>query len=376
MLARALLLAVVVTGLAACNGAEPETSGSWDRLPAAPLSAREPGVALSINGEALFIGGSDADPCPPNADCGAPSAPPLRDGAAFDPSVRRWKPIADAPMGFSFAHSAVVDGAAYLLVPDGAFLRYRKAADRWTRLRVPPDAYRRELVAAGEEVVAYAGSNEGGRIPDLVFDPSSGRWTKLPEDPLPPSFSRTMAWNGRELVLFGLKMVPQPGSAKPALVIAAAFDPDRGTWRRLPDSEILGSSARWFAHDGRLILPALGSAGGGEVNNWGRSYPNGGMLDISASRWLPLPNAPDGENESSAGVVAGAQADFFGVRGWVFDAVAEDWLRVPPLDGEDQMISRDVTAAGRNMIVFGGERWSDDVARGELLDEAWMWSVP
>jgi hypothetical protein len=373
---RALVLVVVVSVLAGCGAAGHEASGgSWERLPAAPLSPREPGVALAIGGEALFIGGDD-DPCPPSADCAA-RTPGLRDGAAFDPASRHWKRIADAPVAFTFADSAVVGDSAYLMT-DGVFLRYQRAADRWTRLPAPRDAYRRELVAAGPRIVAYAQAGEGHPAPDLVFDPKRGRWAKLPGDPLPPSYARTMAWNGRELVLFTSESPPppeSPGSRKPSLVLAAAFDPDRATWRRLADSEILGGGARWFADHGRLILPALGSADGGEVNNWGRSYPNGGILDVAANRWLPLPNAPEGEDEFGAGVVAGGRGDFTAIRGWVLDAAAEKWLRVPQLDSPDAAVSRGVTAVGRDMVVFGGVRFGD-AARGELLDEAWMWSVP
>ncbi|HEX5620004.1 MAG TPA: hypothetical protein VFX51_16395 [Solirubrobacteraceae bacterium] len=339
---------------------------------------------MSIDGKALFVGGSDADPCPPSADCAVSAVAPLRDGAVFDPGPRRWKRIADAPVGFSFAESVVVGGTAYLLVPGepgrpgapAAFLRYRSADDRWDRLARPPDAQRRGLVATDEQVVAYANTDEGGQIPDVVFDPSIGEWTRLPDDPLPKSFDRSLAWDGRELVLFAQELVPQPGSREPSVVIAAAFDPDRGTWRRLPDSEILGSGARWFAHAGRLIFPALGSADGGEVGNWGRPYPNGGILDVDEGRWLPLPDPPGGENEFGAGVVAGEQADVFGETGWILDAVKEDWIPVPPLHGDDVMVTGDsVTAAGRDMIVFGGVRWRDG-AQAELLAAAWIYSVP
>ena len=135
VIVRVQLLVLVVTALAACGSADPETaersSGSWERLPQAPLSPRESAVALSIDGEALFIGGSDAGPCPPNASCAAPAVPPLRDGAAFDPGLRRWERIAQAPVGFSFAHAAAVDGAVYLLTPgepDGRKRRRRSSA--------------------------------------------------------------------------------------------------------------------------------------------------------------------------------------------------------------------------------------------------------
>jgi hypothetical protein len=40
--------------------------------------------------------------------------------------------------------------------------------------------------------------------------------------------------------------------------------------RRLPDSELL-TTGPWIPVDGKLVNPSLGSADGGEVNNWGRT---------------------------------------------------------------------------------------------------------
>ena len=183
-----------------------------------------------------------------------------------------------------------------------------------------------------------------------------------------------MAWSGRELVLAAHALVPDPGAREPSVVIAAAYDAGRGTWRRLPDSEILGGGARWFAHEGRLVLAALGSADGGEVGNWGRPYPNGGVLDVEHGRWGGLPDPPAGADEFSAGIVAGDRADYWGQQGWVLDAVAGEWTQVPPLDGDDQIVSgRSVAAAGRDLLAFGGARWPGGDGRGELLGEAWLW---
>jgi hypothetical protein len=161
------------------------------------------------------------------------------------------------------------------------------------------------------------------------------------------------------------------------VIIAAAYDAGAGTWRRLPDSEILGGGARWFAHDGRLVLAALGSADGGETNNWGRHYPNGGELEAGPGRWLGLPDPPAGADEFSAGIVAGDRADFWGQQGWVLDAVSGAWTRVPPLDaGDDGVTGRSVAAAGRDLLAFGGARWPTGSMEGELLGDAWLWRVP
>jgi hypothetical protein len=303
----------------------------------------------------------------------------------FDPRAGTWSRIADAPVGMSFASVARVDGDVFLLAPGergrpgapAAFLRYRPGEDRWTRLPLPDGAARRSIVAAGDLVVAFADSDEQGTASDLVFDPARRTWAALRDDPLPRTFGRTMAWSGRELVLFAQELVPDPGAREPSVVIAAAYDVEAGTWRRLPESEILGGGARWFAHDGGLVLAALGSADGGEVGNWGRPYPNGGVLEVEAGRWGGLPDPPTGADEFSAGIVAGGQADYWGQHGWVLDAVAGEWAAVPPLEGDDRLVSgRSVAAAGRDLLAFGGARWDGGEMRGELLGEAWLWRMP
>jgi hypothetical protein len=189
-----------------------------------------------------------------------------------------------------------------------------------------------------------------------------------------------MAWSGRELVLFAHEIVPRPGATEPSLVIAAALDIDTGEWRRLPDSEILGQGARWFELDGQLILPALGSADGGDVGNWGRPYPYGGILDPARGEWSDLPSPPADLDPTSGegfagGVLAGAEADYFGSSGWILDVTAGKWIEIPPLDGQDPLITgRMVAAAGDEMLAFGGVRWSGTDLRGELLHETWIWS--
>jgi len=99
-LSRAVLLMVVAL-LAGCGDSETggKAGGAWERLPDPPLSVREAATAVAVGSEALFLGGSDAPPCPPNASCVASGEPALRDGAAFDPAAGTWERIASAPVG-------------------------------------------------------------------------------------------------------------------------------------------------------------------------------------------------------------------------------------------------------------------------------------
>ena len=383
---------LVAAAPAACGDASSGTlddraSGSWERLPDPPLSPREAALGLWTGSDTLFVGGSGGDPCPPSASCVAPRDPPLRDGAAFDPRQRTWRQIAPAPVGFSFGEGVVVRGAAYILThgevgrPDDrpAFLRYGIADGDWEELPFPPGDRDRSIIATDAQVVAFRGSDEGGETADLMFDPATNEWSELPDDPLPPSFDRTLAWSGRELVLFAHEIVPQPGATEPSLVIAAVLDLDSGEWRRLPDSQILGGGARWFELDGRLILPALGSADGGEVGNWGRPYPYGGILDPQRGEWSDLPAPPVADLSSAedfaGGIRAGREADYFGLSGWILDATAREWIEIPPLDDEGALTTGRVVAnAGPEMLVFGGVRWGGGRGlRGHLLNEAWIW---
>ncbi|GAA0433675.1 hypothetical protein Aca07nite_01680 [Actinoplanes capillaceus] len=376
-------MAVVVAGLcgllAGCAGnagpvaaeAVPpmaaEGGTGWTALPKSPLSPREAVLGLWTGREVLLIGGSDAAPCPPSASCvGDPT--PLTDGAAFDPATDRWRKIADSPVPLTGGEGAVIDGTAYVLPPDGGgLLAYRIDGDVWARLPVPfGGGY--HLLAAGDRLVAYLGSEEYGGGKDFIFDPRTATWSALPVDPLSPAFNRAMAWSGSELVLFDQELVPNPGSGKPALTRAATLDLAAGSWRRLPDSEILGTGP-WLAAGGELVSPILDSADGGEVDGWGRSYPYGGSVAPATGAWSDLPKPPAGD-VYSAGARTDSTAVYFGSGGLVLDTTTGTWQRVPAIPGGD-VTHRTVVAAGVRMLVFGGASFG---ATPTVVDDAWIWA--
>jgi hypothetical protein len=302
------LLVAAALGVAACGDGEPLGAAGWERVDGVPLSPREGALGVRIGAEALLIGGSDAPPCPPTADCEVPDVPALVDGAAFDSRTRTWRRIADAPVPVAEAEGVVVGRSAYVLVhrvrgrpgSANAFLEYLADEDRWVLLEPPsrdPGAFH-SIVAAGHRVVAFTTTDEHGESPDLVFDPAPGRWKRLPADPLSPSFDREMAWRGRDLVLFAKDLVPNPGAERPAVVRAAALDLGTRAWRAIPDSE--------------------------------------------------TPAPPDGRRGGGPGI------------------------DIPPPAAE--VVNRTVVAAGRDVLVFGGARWTAGGDRGELVDEALIWS--
>ena len=372
IVAAGLAAAAAVPFVAGASGGS--SAGGWQSVPRGPLSPREGALGLWTGSEVLVVGGSDTSPCPPSAGCLPVSDPPLADGAAYDPVRRSWRRIAGAPAGFEFATGAVVGRRAYFLGdnsparrgPARVMLAYRIGADRWRRLR-PPARDRRvsyRLLGAGSRLLAFGGGR--GHPPFKLL--AGSRWRRLPPDGLGHGNGRMLAWSGRELV--ALTCGPSDGST-PCLLRAAVFDFAARTWRRLPDSEIQMAGGIWWGDgQGRIVNPLLGSSDGGAVNGWGRSYPNGGVLDVQGGSWGALPNPPSANEWEGTGVLTPAGAEYGAAQGYVLDLASSTWLRIPPLAYAQ---SRTVVAAGRDLFAFGGARF-DDRGRGRLLGTARIWS--
>jgi hypothetical protein len=348
----------------------------WELLPASPLTARTSALGVWTGDEVLVIGGEPEAWCPPNAECIPPDFLPLADGAVFDPVTGSWRMITEAPFPFSNNASAVVVGdAVYVLVHEiprpgasGGFLRYLVSEDRWERLPSPsPAADRYHLVGTSASVAAFPHSDEAGETPDLLFDPATGSWHQLPSDPLSPSFDRSMVSIDGDLYLFAQNLVPNPGSENPPLVRAARLDLAAGTWEVLADSEILASWSP-VAIGSSIVFPNAGSADGGEVNNWGRSYPYGGIYHIDTDSWSWFREAP----QEIAGVVGDANAAYMSAHGEVLEIGSESWITIPELSiTEGEIYNQTIVAAGRDLFVFGGETWTDK--GGMVLRGAYRW---
>jgi hypothetical protein len=235
----AALAAGAILLAAGAPGQRPE----WRETSPPPLSPREFPTGFWTGEEVILVGGSDAPPCPPWASCAAPTTPPLADGAAYDPRTDAWRPIAEAPVAFSWSYPVVAGSTAYLWVSGepwrsqapNAFLAYRIGEDRWEELDLPtaePEQY--HLVGAGDRVVAVASSGEDAR-PDLMFDPAASAWSELPDDPFTPGFDRIAVWNGEELLLFDHGIAAVGDNDVP--LRGAAFDFESGLWRELDDPD-------------------------------------------------------------------------------------------------------------------------------------------
>lgn len=372
----AAALAVVATlavgalagGCAARPAALPALDAEWSALPDAPLTARRGATAAWVADRFVVVGGWSDPACPPNADCALDLSAMLDDGAAFDPTAGEWRAITPAPVPVGVATAAVVADTLYLLVPDlgpdaGApeLLAYDGRADAWTTLPAPPERWV-DLVAAGDVLVAIAGTDELGPTTDAVLDPATGQWRTLPDDPLGPSFDRQAVWLGDRLLLAAKDLAGSPGSAEPAIVRLSVLDADLGSWSAPEDTEVLGWAP--VAVAGRVVFPGLGGADGGDVNNWGREYPFGGVLDLATGEWRELPDVGDEATPAPlSGVVVG---DRVVVGDGLLDPVTGAWLRLPALPGR-AATELAVAAGDGALLVWGGATTSGNLDAGHLL---------
>ncbi|MFZ0530900.1 MAG: hypothetical protein WAL91_10215, partial [Propionicimonas sp.] len=290
-------------------------------------------------------------PCPPNAGCLAPTQV-LRDGASYEPATGTWRRIADAPVPLEQGPAIVVGERLYYQVGYGQRSRvyaYEPATDAWSAVATPRGLG--TLVAAGDRLVSiHAGDEEAGGF-DERYDAAADRWTRLPDDPLGPSFGRDAVWVDGVLLLTAHDLVANPGSERPSVLRLAELDLDALTWRLLPDSEVLTGGG--VAVGDLVVFGGLGSADGGAVNNWGRSYPMGGLYDARTGAWSDLPPLDAGEGVKQSWRDASLAGDRVLTSGHLLDPAARAWTVLsPPPPGN--LEGQTVVTGPAGILVFGG----------------------
>ena len=382
-------VAVVATGCGTSQETEEEPAGrqgsdkSWRRLPDAPLSPRDHAVIVGVGDRMLVVGGWEFL-CPPNADCSFPEGSLLDNGAVYDATTDSWETISPPPFGLRRTEyaTASIDDTAYLLTgcaddpscdAPQRLLSYSVAQDGWTdHGELPGPKHHRQLVAVGSELVAYSGSEEYGEAADLLFDPERARWTAVPDDPLPRSYDRFIVPVGDQLVVVGSSLAAVD-SGDDDMKQVARFDLGNGRWTRLPDAP--GRGYQLLATDRGPLL-----------NGHFIDSP-GWLLDPDTWTWSELPGQ-SGEQTDLSGVLNrdGAVYDIPNSVGrmaattrlYLYDSTAGSLVAIPPPPTREDVYDDSSAALGRDLFIYGGQRWTGDGldGDGELVGDAWLWSAP
>lgn len=358
------------------NGGGVRFASDWIEASPSPLSPRSDAISVWTGREVIVFAGNEQIPCPV-CDYFEPAAT-LSDGAAYDPANDSWRRIADLPDDASYLGSAIaVDGDVIhrsvahpdqLATTTESLWRYSVADDQWRSIPFPQrydDASR--LVAGRGGFFILPTTDTRGAVPDQWFDLATEQWSELPADPFEGESGREFVFADGRLVVFSQAYETLENTAQVPFWRTATFDPSIQQWTIRSDVDFMMAPS--FAHGSELIAPFTGGLDGGDVNNWGRTVPNGGIYDLDAGevRSLPQPEPADG-----MGVVGADDAWFGNMAGSVLDLSTSTWHAVPLLpDGLSQQFGATVTAMGTDLFTFGGG--GTITGEGTLHNRAFVW---
>lgn len=198
----------------------------------------------------------------------------------------------------------------------------------------------------------------------LLIDARSRRATRIRPPEMPAFRPEAEAWTGSELVVVGTGMRP------PHEVVAAAYSPDTGAWRRIrfPFARGGGFEGVWT---GRELLLWGGPERSEDPLRRGVAY------DPFARDWRKTAPAPGGGRWSHAAVWTGAELIVFGggnakshvAAGLAYDPATDAWRRIAtsPLSPRE---SPALVWTGDEVLAWGGSSVSRSVADGAAYDPA------
>ena len=155
------------------------------------------------------------------------------------------------------------------------------------------------VTALDDGFMVWGGDHEGGSTGvGAVFRETTDTWQFVPEGPLTSRVGAATAWTGDEVVIAGgIDDTDGAGLRQDA----AAFDPDAGTWRSLPDLPEPRGDATALVAAGRIVL-----AGGAHPTG---SSPPTVLVGDGQEAWASV----DVGHPVYGGVVVGDRVVVFGM---------------------------------------------------------------
>jgi N-acetylneuraminic acid mutarotase len=171
------------------------------------------------------------------------------------------------------------------------------ARGRWSRLPDAPIPDRDYPVGVwtGRELLVWGGQSGPHdlvvRGEGAAYDPVRHLWRELPPAPLTPRTLAAATWTGRELIIWGGydHLAMDPGGLHVA-GDGAAYDPARGAWRRLPPAPLSARAGATAVWTGREVLVV----GGGPAarSDRDRPYTDGAAYDPARDSWRRVAPSP------------------------------------------------------------------------------------
>jgi hypothetical protein len=250
-------------------GASPQP-GTWQRLPAAPISPEFNARTSVWTGKQMLVFGRDQKTA---LDAhGQPFATgAVNVAAAYDPAKRLWRKLDPPRHTTGFMQLASVwTGKEMLVWGQGTRLAYNPRSDSWrrlpgSRLLSVHDGFG-AVVWTGKEMLGWGGGCCGDAFSDgVAYNPRTNTWRALPRALLAGNQQPVGIWTGKRYVVFA-------GSE------AAAYDPTRNAWQRIASAPYRAAAAVW---NGSRVFVTTASR-------------NVFAYDPAKDRWQKLPLLPRG----------------------------------------------------------------------------------
>jgi serine/threonine protein kinase/N-acetylneuraminic acid mutarotase len=245
----------------------PQPAAAWHALPDAPTARLM--MAWAVLGGKVWVAGGIRD------------GETLSTVESFDPATGAWVAQPDLPTPLHHATGAVYKGEFVII--GGATDSLAEASDKVFALRdgkwvdMPPLKHPRAAPAAavvGDKLVVVGGQNDKQLIaPTEVFDGTS--WTDAEDLPVPREHLAAVSDGTYVYAVGGRELSSDQNSGA-----FQRFDPATGKWEKLPDQPTARGSYGAAILDGRIITV------GGELPT--RVLPTAEMYDIATGKWTTL----------------------------------------------------------------------------------------
>ncbi|GAB3419612.1 Kelch repeat-containing protein [Flindersiella endophytica] len=201
-----------------------------------------------------------------------------------------------------------------------------------------------------------------------------GRWSALPEAPVPARSGASATWTGSQLLVWGgatHDSRAEPGSWQPLLRSdGASYDPRTRRWEKLPPAPLsprLHPASAWTGREWLLWGSDDSIQEPGEESTDG--FADGAAYNPRARAWRKLPPAPLGKNIDARAVWTGQEMVIVsgGRSGGIaaYDPDRNSWRKLPALPLESDWVLDGTTPVWAGGRLYVWANWYIDAGPGQ-----------